>query len=141
MFLFNPELESLGKWWRQLVAESLGKDGKGILPIVSIGTNDLHSTLQLYLDGPKNIYTTFVSAKPLPKIVDAILEGVKISYTNHGLPFRHIELGKLDAYDLGVFMQTQMNEVIALAKLMGVDAFNQPAVEEYKKEARLLLDQ
>ncbi len=140
-FFFNPELESLGKWWRQLVAESLGKDGKGILPIVSIGTNDLHSMLQLYLDGPKNIYTTFVSAKPLPSIVHAILEGVKISYTNHGLPFRHIELPELNAYHLGVFMQTRMTEVIRVAELMGVNPLNQPAVEEYKKEARLLLDQ
>ncbi|OGN27891.1 MAG: hypothetical protein A3A33_04625 [Candidatus Yanofskybacteria bacterium RIFCSPLOWO2_01_FULL_49_25] len=139
LFLFNPELESLGKWWRQLTGESLGKHEKGTLPIVSIGTNDLHSTYQIYLDGPKDIYTTFVSAEPLPKIVHAILEGVKISYQNRGLPFRHITLPELNAYQLGVFMQTQMNEVIALAKLMGVDAFNQPAVEEYKKEARRLL--
>ncbi|MEK7583246.1 MAG: glucose-6-phosphate isomerase, partial [Patescibacteria group bacterium] len=60
-------------------------------------------------------------------------------YANHNLPFRHIELSELNAFELGKFMQTQMNEVIALAKLMGVDAFNQPAVEEYKKEARRLL--
>ena len=138
-FFFNPELESLGKWCRQLYGESLGKHEQGILPMVSIGTDDLHSMVQMYLDGPKNIYTTFVSAKPLPPMVHAILEGVKISDANHNLPFRHIELSELNAFELGKFMQTQMNEVIALAKLMGVDAFNQPAVEEYKKEARRLL--
>lgn len=132
MFFFNPELESLGKWWRQLVAESLGKDGKGILPIVSIGTNDLHSMLQLYLDGPKNIYTTFVSVKPLPKLVEKILESVKQSYSNHQLPFTHYELPALNEFELGAFMQTRMTEVIRVAELMGVNPFNQPAVEEYK---------
>lgn len=139
IFLFNPELESLGKWWRQLVAESLGKDGKGILPIVSIGTNDLHSTLQLYLDGPKNIYTIFVSAKPLPPLVAAILDGVKASYQNHSLPYVHIEMPVLDAFELGKFMKTRMTEVIRVAELMHVDPYTQPAVEEYKKEARRLL--
>ncbi len=132
MFFFNPELEALGKWWRQLVAESLSKDGKGNLPIVSIGTNDLHSMLQLYLDGPKNIYTTFVSVKPLPPLVAAILEGVKQSYGNHQLPFTHHELPALNEFELGAFMQTRMAEAIRVAELMGVNPFNQPAVEEYK---------
>lgn len=135
-FFFNPELESLGGWCRQLIAESLGKDAKGILPIVSIGTNDLHSTLQLYMGGPRNIYTTFVSAKPLPGIVEAILEGVKVSYQNQNLPFEHLEFPELNAYHLGFFMQTLMLEVVALAKLMGVDPYTQPAVEEYKAIAR-----
>lgn len=69
-FFFHPELESLGKWYRQLAAESLGKEldregnevNAGILPTVSIGSSDLHSVAQLYLGGPNNILTTFVRA-------------------------------------------------------------------------------
>ncbi len=69
-FFFHPELESLGKWYRQLAAESLGKEmdqegnevNAGLLPTVSIGSSDLHSVAQLYLGGPNNILTTFVRA-------------------------------------------------------------------------------
>ncbi len=70
-FVFHPELESLGKWYRQLMGESIGKekdaDGKtvntGIFPSVSVGSTDLHSVGQLYLGGQQNIVTTFVAAK------------------------------------------------------------------------------
>lgn len=72
-FLFNPELESLGKWYRQLLAESVGKnDNKegnevraGITPTVSIGSNDLHSVAQLYFGGPQDKITTFVRAEEM----------------------------------------------------------------------------
>ncbi len=70
LFLFNPALESLGKWWRQLVAESTGEEKKtwlgrrrvGVTPTVSIGSTDLHSMGQLYLSGPKDRTTAFVFA-------------------------------------------------------------------------------
>ena len=70
-FFFHPELESLGKWYRQLMAESLGEEKRiegrlekvGITPTVSIGSMDLHSMAQLYLAGPQNQITTFVYAK------------------------------------------------------------------------------
>lgn len=71
-FIFNPELESLGKWYRQLMGESIGKeqdlDGKsvfaGITPTVSIGSTDLHSVGQLYLGGPRDKLTTFIRIRP-----------------------------------------------------------------------------
>jgi glucose-6-phosphate isomerase len=74
-FAFADELESLGKWWRQLVGESLaktvtnGKERVGVIPTVSIGSTDLHSVGQLYLGGPKTTLTTFVSVRQESKVV------------------------------------------------------------------------
>ncbi|HEY4497111.1 MAG TPA: hypothetical protein VI432_03120, partial [Candidatus Paceibacterota bacterium] len=63
MFLFDSRLSAFGLWWRQLIGESLGKNGKGFTPIVSMGSVDLHSVAQLYFDGPKDKYTNFISIK------------------------------------------------------------------------------
>lgn len=166
-FFFNPELEHLGKWYSQLTAESLGKtEIKGITPIVSVGTSDLHSMLQLYMGGPKDKFTTFISSqhskavvkvpeslslpgvseqmeikgKSAKEIIDSILEGVKKSYVNKLLPFAEISLDDISEKSLGEFMQFKMIEMVYLAKLFDVDAFNQPDVEEYKEETRELLE-
>lgn len=169
-FFFNPNFEGVGKWYRQLLAESLGKredrNGNivniGITPIVSVGSIDLHSMAQLFLGGPKDKLTTFVyspfengvvvpedilleglveniAGKSFAKIMSAIYEGVKKSYTDNMLPFIEIIFPSIDEYVVGYFMQFKMLEVIFLAELLNVDAFNQPAVEEYKEETRRLL--
>ena len=138
-FFFNPELEDLGKWFRQLMAESLGKDGKGILPIVSVGSTDLHSVAQMYFGGPKNILTEFIYASQGSREMDAIYGGTKTAYRNHDMPFLEYPLGEISARSLGRYMQTKMLTIIALAKLMGVNAFDQPDVEHYKAETRKLL--
>jgi glucose-6-phosphate isomerase len=136
-FIFHPQLESLGKWYRQMVAESLGKEGKGITPIVSIGTNDLHSMLQLYLAGPDDKFTEFISAeKNLPTELIPISEGVKKSYQKNNRPYAEISLGEISERSIGHYMQYKMIEVMYLGKLFGVNTFDQPAVEDYKKEAR-----
>lgn len=158
VFLFHPELETLGKWYRQLVAESLGKNGRGFTPDVSIGSTDLHSMAQLYLDGPRDKITTFIysasepSAPRVPnitvfgdlsaflkgksaaEIMNAILTGTKRAYTKQKLPFTEIAFSRLDAAELGAFMQFKMMETVFLAKLLKVNAFDQPAVELYKEE-------
>lgn len=163
MFLFEPDLEWLGKWYRQLVGESLGKEGKGITPTVSIGTTDLHSVGQLYLGGPKDKFTTFISVKnhgkdfTVPKdhgieelvsgisgkkfsvLMKAVLEGVKTAYKKQNLPFIEAELEDVSEKSLGKFMQEKMMEVVHLAKMMGVNPFDNPAVELYKEETRKLL--
>lgn len=163
IFIFEPDLEHLGRWYRQLMGESLGKDGKGITPTVSIGTTDLHSVGQLYLGGPKDKFTTFVSVKDHGKdfvvpdkndldsltpditgkkfseILEATLRGVKKVYQKRGLPFAEIELKEISEETLGWFMQTKMMETISLGKLMGVNPFDQPQVELYKEETRKLL--
>jgi len=163
-FIFSGKLETLGRWQRQLMAESLGKDGKGITPIYSIGTTDLHSMTQLYLDGPKNVSTNFITVENFPNDMVSdeknILEGtpinkisnktfgellyivsnaVKTAYDKQNLPYTETILPTLDAYTLGELMQSIMLLIVFLGKLMGVNPFDQEAVELYKKEIANLL--
>lgn len=161
-FFFHPELESLGKWYRQLMGESVGKDGKGITPTVSIGSTDLHSMGQLYLGGIKDKYFTFISAenqgadlnvpqeplleilheveeKSTSEIMEAILGGVKIAFLKKDLPFTELILEDISPHSLGQFMQLKMIEMMLLGRLMGVNAFDQPNVESYKQETRKIL--
>ncbi len=168
-FVFNSELESLGKWYRQLLGESVGKekdlDGRevrvGITPTVSVGSTDLHSVGQLYLGGPKDKVTTFLScslkgleipeerffSKLIPElhgkdtknIMDAILTGVKIAYRKNKLSFMDISFSNINEYELGQFMQFKMLEVVYLAQLLNVNAFDQPNVVLYKKEVKKIL--
>lgn len=171
IFLFHPELETLGKWYRQLLAESVGKRQEGtekrvgITPVVAIGTTDLHSLIQLVFAGPRERFTTFVAApdawggptipssddsllrapkalagKAAGAINAAIYEGVKRAYRNEGLPCSEIVLKEISAHEIGRFMVTQMAAIMYLAKLFGVNAFDQPAVETYKEEVRKLLE-
>ncbi len=162
LFLFASDLESLGKWNRQLIAESLGKKKKGITPTTSIGPIDLHSMAQLYLSGPSDKFTSFVrvknfneqvkvpinedfsfikeiQGKSFKRITDAILDGTKIAYQKAKKPFIEITLEQKDAYSIGQFLQFKMFETMFLAKLMNVNAFDQPDVEKYKIETRKLL--
>src|SRR3989338_7921955 len=108
-FIFLPQIESLGKWYRQLQGESIGKNGKGLTPTVSIGSTDLHSVGQLYLGGPRDKITTFIygenlqdqisvpqntafnlvdviSGKSIQKIMSAIVGGVTKAYQSQRLP-------------------------------------------------------
>lgn len=130
-FIFNSELEDLGKWCRQLVAESLAT----ITPTVSIGPVDLHSMLELYLGGPKNRFTVFI--RSLKEINDSVnesaYEDVVRAYENAGLPFIKYEIEKISEKELGSFMAFMMATTIELAKLLGVDPYDQPNVEEYKE--------
>ena len=163
-YIYNPELESLGKWYRQLMAESLGKDNLKILPTVSVGSADLHSITQRYLGGEHNIFTTFLRAstpsvsenikltetklniiedsiknKAPNNIVEAIYEGVKKSYKNKNIPYIEVTLETVDEYNLGYYMQFKMIEMMYLGKLFNVNTFNQPNVEEYKVETKKIL--
>lgn len=161
-FFFHPELESLGKWYRQLMGESIGKDGKGITPTVSIGSTDLHSMGQLYLGGIKDKFFVFISTKnpnidisvpqePLleilseveekntSEVMNAILGGVKAAFLKKDLPFMEIILDDISPASLGQFMQLKMMEMMMLGRLLGVNAFDQPSVESYKQETRKIL--
>jgi glucose-6-phosphate isomerase len=170
-FFFHPELESLGKWYRQLMGESIGKKDDihgqavhvGITPTISLGSTDLHSVGQLYLGGPRDKFTTFVSSRsevrmPLPQhrllpelvpmisgksaadVMDAILEGVKIAYDKADLPFMEVTLDAIDENSLGAFMQLKMLEMMYLGQLLQVNSFDQPSVEDYKIETKRLLE-
>ena len=171
LFLFANDLESLGKWCRQLMAESLGKEfnkkGKtvniGITPVVSIGSTDLHSMAQLYLGGPYDKFTTFLSVedsnshinvptlkgysklvygiqgKSLESIMDAIVEGTEAAFRKGERPFMEIKLPCKSEYSIGQFLQFKMIEIIFLGYLLDVNPFDQPNVESYKEETRKIL--
>jgi glucose-6-phosphate isomerase len=170
-FFFHPELESAGKWYRQLMGESVGKEqslsGKtvhaGITPTVSLGSTDLHSVGQLYLGGPKDKFTTFVSTqksqavsvpserifpelvpaisgKTAEDIMTAILEGVKVAYQKAGLPYMEVVLESVDEHSLGAYLQFKMLEMMYLGQLLDVNSFDQPNVEAYKVETKKILE-
>lgn len=130
-FIFNSELEDLGKWCRQLIAESLAM----ITPTVSIGPTDLHSMLELYLGGPKNRFTVFVqSLKEIDGSVnESAYKNVTDAYEKAWLPFIKYEMTEINEKELGSFMAFMMATTIELAKLLGVDPYDQPIVEEYKR--------
>lgn len=169
-FVFNPELESIGKWYRQLMGESIGKRNDkdnnevrtGIIPMVSVGSTDLHSMAQLYFGGPRKILHTFVSGSishsthtPNKRIfsnlvtdiscscnvrmTDAIIGGTQKTLINNKVPFIDIHLDIINEYTLGAYLQFRMVEMMYLAELMNVNAFNQPSVEEYKIETKRIL--
>ncbi|HEX4069071.1 MAG TPA: hypothetical protein VHX42_03145 [Candidatus Babeliales bacterium] len=172
-FLFSVALESLGAWYRQLSAESVGKAynrknekiNTGVLPTISIGSTDLHSVAQLYLAGPYNRFTTFIfigntttdmyipefpefeplvphiQGKPLTSIMDAILEGTKCAYHNDERPFVSCMIPEKSAYYIGQFMQIKMIEIMYLGYLLNVNPFDQPQVEDYKKETKKILSE
>lgn len=142
-FLFDAGFETLGKWYRQLMAESLGKDGKGILPTVSMGTVDLHSMAQLYFAGPSIRCTTFFPAiiresTTMAHVQNVIFEGVQAAYAQAKLPFMTLNVEKNEKA-LGALLQFKMLEIVYLGHCMQVNAFNQPQVELYKQEVRKLL--
>ena len=151
-----PYADKLGRfsaWFVQLWAESLGKGGEGTTPIGAVGPLDQHSQLQLFMDGPRQHYLTILrvaSAGKGPKI-DAELAGIAgaemlgghtigdvVAAQAHavpealaraGRPVRTIDVAKLDEKALGALLMHFMIETILAGRLLGVDPFDQPAVE------------
>jgi len=170
-FLFSVELENVGKWYRQLMGESIGKEhnvqGKkvevGITPTVSVGSIDLHSVAQLYLGGPRERFTTFITIEhfsndvivpdlPVFKnsfswiqnrsfstLIKAISSGTQKAYQKNNRPFCSILLPEKDEYSLGQLLQMKMLEIVYLAHLLEINPFDQPHVELYKKETHQIL--
>ena len=158
---YSPQLEKFLYWCQQLIAESLGKKGKGFLPIVSPAPKDHHSLLQLYLDGPKNkIYTIFsdvnnslekikiekkidsknlLQNKTLKEIITAQKRALIKTLKNKTIPFREFIILKNNEEVLGLLFSYFILETIAVGKLSNIDPFSQPAVEEVKKYTKKLL--
>ena len=158
---YDESSSSLFKWYQQLVAESLGKNSNGILPIISNMPKDNHSLMQIYLDGNKNSFFTFfdvTNQKTLninsKEILDNFnyLKGHSISsikqaqkqatmniFKNKKIPFRSFEVHRKNEEALGELFTFFMLETILLGKLMNVNPFDQPAVELIKKETKKLL--
>ena len=158
---YDENSNNLFKWYQQLVAESLGKNSKGILPIISDMPKDNHSLMQLYLDGKKNSFFTFfdalVPASPkikgkevlenfkhlkkhsLQSIKQAQKQATKNVFLAKKIPFRSFEVLKKNEESLGELFTFFMLETILLGKMMKVNPFDQPSVELIKKETKKIL--
>lgn len=157
---YCDRLAYFGMWFRQLWAESLGKVGKGSTPVRALGTVDQHSQLQLYLDGPKDKFFTLIHPSAIgqgPRIDGRLVEEESLAYirdqrigdvmaayqlgTSRSLnknqcPVRHIWLDKVDETAIGALLMHFMLETVLTADLMGINAYDQPAVEDSKIFAR-----
>jgi glucose-6-phosphate isomerase len=136
-FAFDDRLKSLAEWMCSITAESLGKAGIGITPMTSVGSRDLHSIGQLYLQGRRDKVTTFLSLSDTDENNLSILDAVKKAYDDANLPYNHVRLecntSETLACELGDFMQAWIIQTVLLGGLMNLNPFNQPGVELYKK--------
>ena len=135
--VYGPELYELANWKKQLFSESLGKNNKGVLPIVSEMTKDQHSLLQFYLDGPKNIFFEIMSLNyDHPNLLNITLNNHKDAMHEALMQ----QIGKVrerifkenDIFDLGSYFCFEIMRVLYLSELMKVDPFTQDAVEIQK---------
>ena len=158
---YDSQANSLFEWYQQLVSESLGKQNKGILPIISTMPKDNHSLMQYYLEGKKNNFYTFFFSKNSPvnktkvmksrllhethnylkdQTVNQILEKQSIAtqkvFYKQKLPFRSIVVSKRDENSIGGLFCYFILETILLGRALGVNPFNQPAVELIKIETK-----
>jgi len=151
---YAPELNEFLYWCQQLIAESLGKKGKGILPIVSPVPRDHHSLMQLYLDGPrdklfyvfslsgkknmktkKNIfrkYFNFAENKHLTEIIESQRKALVQVFKKKNIPYREFKIKSLNEEILGELFSYFMLETALIGKSININPFDQPAVEEVK---------
>jgi len=158
---YDEKSENLFKWYQQLIAESLGKKAKGILPVISSMPKDNHSLMQLYLDGPKKSFYTFfhvfnrssikinknkilyshryLKNKKLEQILYSQKKATEKTFLRKKIPFRSFEILKRDEKTLGELFCFFVLETILLGRSLGVDPFDQPSVELIKKETKKIL--
>lgn len=160
---YADRLAAFSSWFRQLWAESLGKDGAGTTPIRALGTVDQHSQLQLYLDGPADKMFTVVTLAGRgagPEIPGGLADDPALAYlrgrhvgdlmdaeqratietlVRRGRPVRVFALDRLDERAMGALLMHFMLETVVAAELFGVDPFDQPAVEDGKRLTRQYL--
>jgi len=163
---YVDRLDSFAFWYRQLWAESLGKDGKGTTPVRAMGTVDQHSQGQLYLGGPiDKMFTlliqdtagqgslispqqvagdkslSYLEGHRMGDLLLAEADATVATLVKHGRPTRVIRIATLDERVMGALMMHYMLETMFAAELWGIDAFDQPAVEESKILTRQYLSQ
>ena len=163
LILFNyvPELNKFLYWSQQLIAESLGKNNKGFLPVISSAPKDHHSLLQLYLDGSKDklFYIFSLEANDKVKITSKTLDKKLIFLNNKTLaqikkaqknaflhvlkkkeiPFREFKIRNLNEETLGELFSYFILETVIVGKLANINPFDQPAVEQVKVKTKELL--
>ena len=161
---FNPKLHFLAEWWKQLYGESEGKNGKGIFPASVDLTTDLHSMGQWIQDGERTIFETVLSVRKTPverrirmnaenldginylagKTVDEVNAqaelGTLLAHEEGGVPVVRIELPAIDEYSLGQLIYFFEKACGVSGYILGVNPFDQPGVEAYKKNMFALLE-
>lgn len=161
---FNPKLHYIAEWWKQLYGESEGKDGKGIFPAAVDFTTDLHSMGQYIQDGERHLFETVISVEKsthsllIPhdkdnldglnflagKNIDNVNKmaelGTCIAHVDGGVPNLKIVLPELSEYYLGQLLYFFEIACGISGYILGVNPFNQPGVEAYKKNMFALLD-
>lgn len=164
LWAYADKLATLSGWWRQLWAESLGKNGKGSTPVGAVGPVDQHSQLQLFRDGPGDALFTllttdttgrgpaapversnalnlsYLAGRALGDLVAAEARATAETLSRNNRPVRQMHIAKVNERSMGALMMHFMLETILMARLMGVDPFDQPGVEEGKVLARQFLE-
>ena len=158
---YDEQSDNLFKWYQQLIAESLGKKSKGLLPIISSMPKDNHSLMQLYLDGPKKSFYTFFNVldnrvikinnsnilvshkylrnKSIDKIKQSQMLATEKVFAAKKIPFRSFGILKRDERSLGELFCFFILETILLGRALKVNPFDQPSVELIKKETKKIL--
>ncbi len=161
---FETGLRDLQRWWQQLFGESEGKQGEGIFPAVASYTTDLHSLGQYVQDGRRDLLETFLvveetlpgmavpadpgddgadadrdglawlAGRPLDEINRKAYEGTRKAHREGGVPVLAIELKRLDEWSLGGLLMFFQRAVAVSGRLLGINPFDQPGVEAYKRE-------
>ena len=159
---YSPKLEKFLYWCQQLIAESLGKKGNGFMPVISPVPKDHHSVLQLYLDGPKDKlfyifsiientkkkikvqkiskHINYLYNKDLFKIKDAQKEALIKTLKKNKIPFRELKIKKCDEETLGQLFAYFILETSIVGKILDINPFDQPAVEQVKKFTKIILN-
>ena len=161
---YEPKLQYVNEWWKQLYGESEGKDGNGIFPASVTLTADLHSMGQYIQDGERTLFETVISvAAPAHEVkiesdaenldglnylagkriseVNRMAElGVQLAHVDGGVPNIRIELPRIDAYTVGALLYFFEKACGISGYLLGVNPFDQPGVEAYKKNMFALLE-
>ncbi len=160
---FHPELALFCEWWKQLAGESEGKDGRGLFPASTVMTTDLHSLGQLLQEGARDILETFLVASHPPRdltvpgddadldglnylagrslgeINSKAFEGTRAAHESGGLPVVTIEVPSITPDSIGELFVFFEIAVAVTGRMMGINPFNQPGVEEYKSRMFRLL--
>ena len=161
---WGKRLEATGLWYDQLLAESLGKQERGALPLTIVNTRDLHSRGQQHQEGVRDKLITNVivescdtaplaigdsannqdqlnelACKTLPDILSAAIEGTNQAYREDNRPTADIRLEKLDEHTLGQLLQMLMLATVVEGRLIGINPYGQPGVEAYKKNMNAIL--
>lgn len=158
-FIFSSRLVMFRDFLRSIMGESLGKEGDGMTPMVSLGTSDMHSMAQLYFGGPRDKFTVLMNkenkgegiklkgkilqdeafnlpGKTTDDIMEAIYSATLDSYNKNKLPYYSVTYDEISPESIGEFMAMKLMETIYLGKLMDINPFDQPNVEDYKDKTR-----